>query len=149
MSLVKWKPENALIPSFTSLFDSFFGKDTEDWFNTMMKGTTVPAVNIREFPMEFKLTMAVPGMKKEDFKLEVDKGYLTISSERKEEKEEKEGRFTKREFNYSSFVRSFLLPDNIKSDNIKAEYVDGVLNVMIPKLKEEMVLKATKTIPVS
>lgn len=98
---------------------------------------TIPAVNVKETEKEFLLEVAAPGMKKDDFKLEVKEGMLYISAETKMEKEEKEENFTRREFSYTTFSRSFWLPENVKSTDIKAAYKDGILNITLPKIKVE------------
>lgn len=133
MSLVKWNPENNLFPTFSNWMDDFFPGDGNKFNN----GVSIPAVNILETKHAFKLKIAAPGFKKDDFKLEVQNGILTISGETKMEKEEKEERYTRQEFSYSTFNRSFTLPENVKSNAIDAKYTDGVLNVTLPKLKTE------------
>ena len=102
----------------------------------MQLGTTIPAVNTMETETSYQLELAIPGLKKEDFKIDLDHNILTISSEKKVEKEEKEGeKVTRREFSYSSFQRSFQLPDNVKKEDISAEYIDGLLKLTLPKLE--------------
>lgn len=96
----------------------------------------VPAVNIRETDAQFVVEMAVPGMKKEDFDVQIKDGMLLISSEHKEEKEEKKDNFTRKEFNFSSFSRSFRLPENIRPEAIKATYKEGLLLIELPKLEK-------------
>jgi HSP20 family protein len=98
-----------------------------------VKGVSMPAVNVRENKNAFKLDVAAPGFKKEDFKLEMHNGYLTISGESKEEKEDKDEKYTRQEYRYNSFSRSFSVPENVNSDGISAEYADGVLKVTLPK----------------
>lgn len=112
-------------------FDEFFRKD---W---------IPAVNVSETDKSYEIELAAPGLKKEDFHVKVENGILTISSEKKSEKETKEKNYTRKEFNYSSFSRSFTLPENVKDDSIKATYDNGVLRlsvvkaaVTVPKAKE-------------
>lgn len=100
----------------------------QDW-NTL----TIPAVNITEDKDNYKLSMAAPGMKKEDFHISMDGNVLTISSEKENEKEEKNGRISRQEFNYSSFSRSFNIPDTISKDKIEARYEDGILKLKLPK----------------
>ncbi len=102
---------------------------------------TTPAVNVKETENEFVLEVAAPGMNKEDFNLELDDKLLSISSEKKEEKEteNKEEKFTMREFSYSSFKRSFTLPESIDTSKITADYKDGVLKVDLPKREEAKV----------
>lgn len=135
MSLIKWNPETSFFPSMSSLMDDFFN---DNWFRqAAAKGVSVPAVNVKENPKSFKLEVAAPGFKKDDFKLEVKNGMLTISGEAKTETEEKDESFTRREFSYSQFSRSFTLPENVKSDDIHAQYGDGILKVTLPKAKVE------------
>jgi len=132
------KRQRSYAPSFSELLDEFFLKELNPvggrWNG---KG---PSVNICETDKSFVLEMAAPGMSKGDFNIEVTPGnQLVISSESKQEKEDKgeDGRrFTMREFSYSSFRRSFNLPDSIDSDQINAAYKDGVLEVTIPKRPE-------------
>lgn len=123
-----------------SLFDDMLNRDwleQKESFHHI--GKNVPAVNVKETDDEFKVELAAPGMKKEDFKIELNNDLLTISSEKKEENEETNERFTKREFNYRSFSRSFNLPDSIDTGSISANYVDGVLKVALPKREEAKV----------
>ncbi len=134
MSLVKWNPETSFFPSFSSWMDDFF---PESSFKSAMKGVSVPAVNVKESKDAFKLDVAAPGFKKEDFKLEVKNGYLTISGESKEEKEDKDETFTRREYSYNSFSRSFSLPENVNGEDVEAKYSDGVLKVTLPKKKSD------------
>lgn len=98
-----------------------------------------PAVNIRENEEGFVLEMAAPGMQKSDFKINLDNNVLTLSAEKQEEKEENTERFSRREFNYGSFCRSFNLPKTINLDKIKADYKDGILLVSLPKREEAKV----------
>ncbi|HOI31639.1 MAG: Hsp20/alpha crystallin family protein [Bacteroidales bacterium] len=98
-----------------------------------------PAVNIRENEEGFILEMAAPGMQKSDFKINLDNNVLTLSSEKLEEKEESNEKYSRREFNYGSFTRSFSLPKTINLDKIKADYKDGILSVNLPKREEAKV----------
>ncbi|MBX6379536.1 MAG: Hsp20/alpha crystallin family protein [Thermoflavifilum aggregans] len=143
MSLIKWN-ESEVFPSFSQLLDEFFG---DDWFRGVQTGTRVPAVNIHETNTSYELELAAPGLKKSDFKISVDGDVLTISAEKKEEKEEKHRKVTRREFNFTSFSRSFTLPDSVDVDKIKASYEDGVLKLELPK-KEIAVKQAPKEISV-
>jgi HSP20 family protein len=136
MSLIKWSPETSFFPSISNWMDDFF-PGNDDWPKTSVKGVSIPAVNVTENKDAFKLKVAAPGFRKEDFKLEVQNGCLTISGETKEEKEDKDEKYTRQEYRYSSFSRSFTLPENVKSDGIAAEYADGVLKVKLPKKKAE------------
>ena len=129
---------NSLSPSFSNFFDDFFTKDLFDWNDKNFSGTdsTLPSVNVKQNDNEFEIELAAPGMKKQDFKIELDKNLLTISAVQKEEREEKNsnGKYTRREFNYQSFSRSFTLPaDVVQSDKIEAEYKDGILHIVVPK----------------
>ena len=136
MSITRWNNR----PGMTNLFDDFFSRDLWNWglANNSTTNTTIPAVNIKESPENFEVEMAAPGMRKEDFKVELDGNTLTISSEIKNETEENEGeRYTRREFSYQSFQRTFTLPKNVVDvDQIHAKYENGVLHLLIPKREE-------------
>ncbi len=125
-----------------SVFDDMFNSD---WLNRNDNyghiGTSIPAVNVKETHDSFNVEVAAPGMKKDDFEIELDHNLLTISSEVREEhkSENKEEKFTRREFSYSAFKRSFNLPDSIDSSKIMANYVDGVLKIELPKREEAKV----------
>jgi len=99
----------------------------------------VPSVNIRESEEGFMLDLAAPGLKKEDFKVNLDNNVLTISSEQKNENEEKSEKYTRKEFFYSSFSRSFTLPKTIDLDKIKADYNNGILSLSLPKREDAKV----------
>ena len=143
---------NNLYPSLPSLMDKFFEGDMMDWnsLNFADKQSTLPAVNVKENDNEFQIDVAAPGLKKNDFMLNFENGRLTISSEKKEEFEEKEReKITRREFSYQSFQRSFTVPQNIvNSDKISAKYADGILHVILPK-REEVKPKPAKQIKIS
>ena len=111
------------------LFDDFFKPWNEMFENSGYWGRTLnmPAVNIIEHKDEYLVSLAAPGMKKGDFNIDVDGNTLTISSEKEESKEDKDKKFTRREYSYSSFRRSFTLPDEINKEKIDAKYEDGVL----------------------
>lgn len=142
-----------LFPAIPSLLNDFF---TDDWFDSSLanwrsSGTTLPAVNVRETNDEFRIEVAAPGMKRDDFKVELDNNVLIISSQREDSREEKDnnGDYTRREFSYQSFQRSFTLPDGkVEGDKIAASYVDGILTVTVPK-REEAKLKPAKQIAIS
>ena len=125
--------------NYPSLFDQLFDTDLFDWSNRNYSetNTTVPSVNIKENADAFNVEMAVPGFDKKDFKIALDHNVLTISSEKKVENETKEGeRFTRHEYSYQSFSRSFTLPEAANGDKISAKYDNGILNVEIPKREE-------------
>jgi HSP20 family protein len=107
----------------------------------------IPSVNINENEKEFSIEMAAPGLEKKDFKVEVEKGTLRIRSERELETTEEEPNYSRKEYSYNSFQRSFALPENCYTDKINAKYDKGILHVSIPK-KEVTVSKATSEIPV-
>lgn len=128
---------------FPSVWDDFF-KPWNEWSDRgqLSRTLTVPAVNITENKDEYKLSLAAPGLKKDDFRIDVDESMLTISSEKVEEKEEKDGKSTHKEYSYSSFYRSFTIPDDVKKEAVTASYTDGVLHIVLPK-KEDVKKNAT------
>ena len=122
-------------PFFPSLIDDFIGSDWN--LKVPSFSSTMPAVNIKELDSQFEIELAVPGKKKDDFEIEVENGILSISSSQEEEQQVNEkGKFTRREFSYTSFRRSFTLPDSVDPTKIDARYADGVLQVLLPKHKE-------------
>ncbi len=134
-----------------SLFDRFFENDLFDWSNRnfSVTNTTLPAVNIKETDNEYFIELAAPGFTKSDFKIELKNELLTVSSDKKvEKKKEDEQQFTRKEFSYQSFSRSFTMPLTGDSDKISAKYQDGILTVAIPK-KEEAKPKPQKEIAIS
>jgi len=150
MTLVK-RNGNLLNP-LPMLFDDFFSRDLFNWNNSNFSdtNTTIPAVNIKETPENYEVEVAAPGMTKKDFKVELDGNSLTISSERSNQKEEKEGeRYFRKEFSYQSFQRIFnLQKDVVDIDKIEAKYENGLLHLMIPK-KEEVKQKPPRLIQIS
>ena len=122
-----------------SVFQDFF-KPWDRWFDTngglLNQMLTVPAVNIVEKQDHFEISLAVPGMKKDDFNIDVEGNMLTISAESEEQKQEKDERHTRREFNYTSFSRAFTLPDGVKKEQIDASYNNGLLKLVLPKTEE-------------
>lgn len=144
MNLIK---RNSFLPSSTSLFDDLFSRDLFDWSQTEGNGL-VPRVNIKETDEGFEVELAAPGMKKEDFHLELDNDMLTVSSETSQHQEEKKQNYTRREFSYHSFRRSFYLPNTVELENINAKYEEGILSVWIPK-KEEAKKKPARMISIN
>jgi HSP20 family protein len=135
MTLVKFnnnKGANALLPGFNDVFESIFN---DTFFNDRMV-SRVPAVNISETAENYHLELAAPGLKKQDFKISLDRQVLNISVERQNENSEDGKRFSKKEFSYTSFVRSFTLPELADHSRIEAAYEDGVLKVDIAKKEE-------------
>lgn len=144
MKLVK--SNSNLFPSvFSDLFemDKFFDNfpvwDSEAW---------LPATNIKEDEKSYEIELAVPGMKKEDIKLELEGGLLTVSGETKEEKEEKKSTYLRKEYKSSSFTRSFSLPDNANEDSVSSNYEDGILKIRMDK-KEAALKKEKKAIAIN
>ncbi|MBL7933314.1 MAG: Hsp20/alpha crystallin family protein [Bacteroidia bacterium] len=107
----------------------------------------MPSVNIKEREKEFKIDLAVPGMEKQDFSIEVENGVLTVKGERKEEKKEESDKITRREFHYGTFRRSFSLPENVDTEAINASYKDGILTLTVAK-QEDSKLNAKKVISI-
>ncbi|MCK9452468.1 MAG: Hsp20/alpha crystallin family protein [Bacteroidales bacterium] len=110
-----------------------------NWLRSSEARPMMPAVNISENEDGFVLELAAPGMQKADFQINLDNQVLTISSEKQDESEEKNEKYSRREFCYSSFNRSFTLPKSINFDKIKADYKDGVLKVNLPKREDAKV----------
>lgn len=135
MRLIKMSESG--IPSIPSFIDNIFSRDWLDWTssNYSNTNTTLPAVNIIESENDYQIEVAAPGMKKEDFKVDLDKDLLTISSEKKvDKKDEKKGQYSRREFSYQSFQRAFTIPQNeVDGDKITAKYCDGLLCLTLPK----------------
>ncbi len=123
-----------LLSTMPSLLSSFFD---DDWFNVDNQWRTrVPAANVQEQDDAFWIELAAPGMQKQDFQINLENGTLTVSSEKKEESKQEEDNYTRQEFSYRSFRRSFVLPDSVKADDIQARYEDGVLKLTLPKKEE-------------
>lgn len=122
-------------PFFPSLIDDFIN---QDWNLKTPSSTTLPAVNIKDLEAQFEIELAVPGIKKSDFEIEVEDGLLSISSSLEEEQVTEKGKFTRREFSYNSFKRTFAIPESVDPSNIEAQYSDGVLQLRLPKRKEAL-----------
>ncbi len=134
MTLVKFKEgrNRDLSRGFNDVFESVFN----DTFMSDRMISRVPAVNVSETDTEYHIELAAPGLKKEDFKVDLTENVLTISAEKKTEQTESDKKYNKREYSYSSFVRSFALPDSINDEHIEAEYNDGVLRIAVEKMEE-------------
>jgi HSP20 family protein len=130
----------SMLPQWATLLEDVFGRDIiGNGFSNHGGQSNLPSVNIRETDDSYKLDMAVPGMAKEDFKIELNNNTLTISAQKeaKEEENDSNGRYTKREFSYQSFTRSFKLPEGVvQMDKIGATYENGMLTISIPKTEE-------------
>lgn len=130
MTLLK-RNNGGLVPFRSLLSDIFDGDGFVD--EKFWNKSWVPAVNVSENDKNYEIEVAAPGMKKTDFKVKVEKGILTISAERKEEKEEKKKNYTRQEYSFNSFSRSFTMPDDSTEEDVKAQYEDGVLKLYINK----------------
>ena len=142
-----------MLPTFTkrSFRPSFYmpGFFDDDFFPVMSnKSNSTPAVNIREDDKNYVLDFAIPGLEKKDLKIDMNEDILTISSEMKKESEENKNGYKRKEFSYSSFSRSFYIPENVNREKIEASYNNGVLSVSLPKQEEEK-SKISKTIEIS
>jgi HSP20 family protein len=143
------RQSGTMFPTLPSLLEDFFNRDWLD--STLANGNysaSLPAVNVRETNDNYIIDVAAPGMKREEFKVELDNNVLTISSQKdqKQDQTEESGIYARREFNYQSFQRSFTLPENkVEGEKISARYVDGILNITVPK-KDEAKIKPTKQI---
>ncbi len=126
--------------------NTFFGTNLTGMESRL--GFTVPTVNVVETVSEYRVELAAPGLERKDFKVEVDNNVLTVSVEKKEEKKETGKDYSRREFSFNSFLRSFELPENSKGDKTDAKYADGILKIVIPK-KEITAEKPKKEIAVS
>lgn len=136
---------NHALPTFAKVVNDFFNDDfgkNLDESLSIWNGTQ-PAVNVKEDTDGFSLSVAAPGYAKEDIEVKVDDNILTVSSEKKEENTEKEGeKFTRREFKYAAFKRTFTLPETVDATNISANYENGILHINIPKKEEAKPLPA-------
>jgi len=135
MTLVKFSPEkknSTLLPGFNDIFESVLG----DTFFSDRRTASVPAVNISESAETYQIELAAPGLKKEDFKVSVERDILSISSQRSEENSPEGKTYNRREYSYAAFTRSFTLPESADADKIQASYTDGVLKLILPKKEE-------------
>jgi len=133
---------------FPSLLEDVLGNDFLG--NTALKSfkNTTPSVNIIESDANFTLEVAAPGLKKEDFNIALDNDVLSIASNRKDETTEKESNYTRREFSYIEFKRSFTIPETVNSEDINAVYENGILKITLPK-KEEAKVPAKREISIA
>lgn len=131
----------------SKFFDDFFNRDITDFFGSD-GSLTLPSVNVVENEKSYRIEVAAPGLEKDDFNLEVDGNMLIISAKKEVSDEVKEDKYMRREFNYTSFSRTFQLPEGVNADEIGAKYDNGVLHVTLPKL-EEAQAAPTKRIEIS
>jgi HSP20 family protein len=134
------KRNNPVFPALSNWFDDFFADDLD----LLNKVATVPSVNIKERKKDYLIELAVPGLNKEDIDIDIENNVMTISSQKKEEKEENDGTYTKREFYYNEFKRVFTLPETADAEKIDAEYKNGVLKIKIDKKPEAQQKPAKK-----
>ncbi|ULC59094.1 Hsp20/alpha crystallin family protein [Flaviramulus sp. BrNp1-15] len=136
-------------PSLSTWFDDFSFSDFPSLFSSNFNtGISLPKVNIKELADAYVVEMAVPGLKKTDFNINLENTILSISAELKEEHEDNDEGYTRREFGYSSFKRTFTLPESVDDSKINAKYNEGILHVHLPK-KEEAKKKPARTINIS
>jgi len=141
------KKRNTNFPSIMNLFDDLMYGDFPAVFSSNYSdGISMPKVNIREFTDSFHIDMAVPGLKKSNFEVNLDNSTLSISA--KTESSESENEYTRREFSYSSFNRNFILPETIDESKIDAKYEDGILKIVMPK-KDEAKEKTSRIINIT
>lgn len=131
MSLIKYDPF-APVRSLTNVVDEFFNRGIGELIG-YDHAFSVPSVNVVEKPDSFTIEVAAPGLEKGDFKVSVENGCLVISAKKEKNEEVKEGKYTRREFNYTSFSRSFTLPETVNFENVHGNYENGVLRVQLPK----------------
>lgn len=140
---------NQNFPTWPNLLEDIFNRDLPSVFTSNFNnGFSMPKVNIKETADDFEVEMAVPGLKKSDFNIDIDNQVLSISTETKEENEHKEENYTRKEFGYSSFKRTFTLPESVNDENIHATYNEGILKILLPK-KEEAKQKPARSIKIS
>jgi HSP20 family protein len=144
MTLVRYKNQ------LPGLLNNLFNADVDPYLteNYSEMNSTLPAVNIKETEDAFEVGVAAPGFKKDEFNIELDNNLLTVSSEKKEENKVEGEKYTRREYSYQSFKRSFTLPEEVEADKITAKYENGILNISIPK-KEEAKPKPARQIKIN
>ena len=145
MSLIKYNP--FATKSVGNFFDDFFNRGITDFVGSDFSVST-PSVNVVETENSYRVEVAAPGLEKQDFEVSIDNGSLNISARKEHQEEVKDGdKYMRREFNFTSFTRSFQLPDTVKADDIAANYENGVLKITLPK-KEEAKIEAAKVIDI-
>lgn len=145
--LIKRRSTNGDLP-LSDVVENFFGTDLAGFFGRDIAIST-PAVNIRETKDAYMVEVAAPGLNKEDFKLNLDNNLLTISAEKEKKSEESKEKFTRKEFSYTSFQRSFTLPETAESEKIEARYENGILTIRIPKKEIAVSKTSAKEIKIS
>lgn len=130
------------VPSLRSMMEDFWNTDFS-LERLLRSGDSLPAVNVKETDSHFDIEVAAPGFKKEDFKIDITKRMLTISAENKNEHTEDKDNYTRKEFSYSSFSRSFSLPETVNESDIKARYENGLLHLILQKSEKSEPQKRT------
>lgn len=148
-SLANSNSNSLSFPSWSTWIDEMFNRDLPSVFTSNFNtGITLPKVNIRETKDAYLVDMAAPGLKKNDFHISLDNQVLSIATVLEEDTNKQEEHYTRREFGYDSFSRSFSLPETVKEENIKASYTHGILSIHLPK-KEEAIQKPARSITIS
>ena len=130
-TLVKWNKPVA--PTFSRFFDDFFINDYPAENGNKFR---LPAVNIKEDENAYGIEVSAPGLKKDQFNINIDEDVMTISYEVVESEEEKADNYTRKEFTQSSFMRRFTLPESVDTSKVDAKYTDGILHITLPKKEE-------------
>ena len=138
MTMLTVRPEKGRIahPAFSNLLENLFDSNFPAFFNNELNKWVHPPVNIKDTKDAYSIEVAAPGFNKESFSVKVEDNILTIGAEAKEDKLEEGERFTRKEFSYSTFKRSFTLPKTVVADKIAGAYNNGILTVTLPKLEE-------------
>lgn len=144
MYLEKWNSRN--LPLIETMMDNFFAKG-DSYLRPTDLGLKVPAANVVDGESSYEIELAVPGKQKEDFKIEIENGAISISSQTETTKESDNKSFARKEYSYESFERSFRLPENVKESAIEATYTDGVLKIVLPKASDTQ--PKVKTVAIS
>jgi HSP20 family protein len=134
--------------SLPGFVEEYFNGDFLPRFFDVENTHSVPAVNISESKDEYRIDVAAPGLNKEDFRINIDKNVLTVSSEKEEKHEENDEKIMRKEFSYYSFKRCFSLPETVNADKIRANQKDGILQIVVPK-REEAKEKPAREIKIS
>ncbi len=145
MALIRFNNENEIYPYFSNFLENFFD---DDYGFKRQISRSIPAVNVIEEKGNYKIEVAAPGLKKDDFNVNLEKNVLKIESRKESKNEVKEANYTKQEFCFDSFSRSFTLPDTINSNKIDAKYSEGVLTISLP-LKEDAKVQASREIKIA
>jgi HSP20 family protein len=137
MAITRWRPFRDLMSvqdEMNGLFDDFFGRPVvrRDW----TEAAWCPCVDVSETKDSVIINTEIPGMSKDDVKVSIQDNVMTLSGEKKQEKEEKDANYHRMERSYGSFSRSFTLPTSVKADKVKAAYKDGILRITLPKSEE-------------